>query len=393
MLVSRRYFFFGSLALPAWAAKKKPEPLRPAIVVMLADQAPAWMLGCYGNKQVRTPNLDRLAQMGMRFDNHFACAPAPAPGRATFLTGRTPMQIGEAGVPSGEDATLAKILTEAGYATHESDGAGALAFLDQQSADKPFYLQVHYPGLLVPYASIAKKYLDLYAIEPFEGYAADRPAANAKLGKEMLGDILGNVRKAAAALSAMDDDAGAILAKLRQRQLLNGALVIFTAASGALLGRHGLWGSAQASDPPNMYDEAVATPILWSWLGHIPALAHRPELVSAYDFVPTVCELLSIEPPKRNLCGRSYAPLVTGKPLPKKQPWRLILCAHLENTDMGREERYKLVLRDGGKGPSELYDLAIDPGEKDNQFENQQFLTIHTELADAITKWKEKYSR
>jgi arylsulfatase A-like enzyme len=391
MLVSRRHFFFGSLALPALAAKK-PAPLRPAIVLMVADQVPAWMLGCYGNKQIRTPNLDRLAQMGIRFANHFACAPAPGLGRATLLTGRTPMQIGASGVPTAEDATVAKILAEAGYATQESDQAGALAFLDRQSPDKPFFLQVNCPGLSAPFDSIPKKYFDSYAIEPFEGYAADRPAPNAKVGKEMLADILGNVRKSAASLSAMDDDIGALLAKLGQKNLRNNTLIVFTAACGGLMGRHGLWDGAQGSDPANMFDSAVTTPIVWSWLGHVPALAQRPELLSAYDFVPTLCDLLTIPQPKRNLCGRSYALLVTGKPLPKKQPWRLILCAHLENTDMGREERYKLVLRDDGRGPNELYDLAIDPGERDNQFENQQFLTIHTELADAITKWKQKYS-
>jgi len=115
--------------------------------------------------------------------------------------------------------------------------------------------------------------------------------------------------------------------------------------------------------------------------------------VSAYDFVPTMCDLLSIEPPKRNLCGRSYGPLVTGKPLPRQSPaWRLSLCAHLGNTDMAREERYKLVSRDQGKGPNELYDLVLDPVEKVNQFDNQQFATVHTELAAELDKWKKQYS-
>jgi arylsulfatase A-like enzyme len=289
-----------------------------------------------------------------------------------------------------EEVTVAKILGGAGYTVHEGDSAGAAGFLDSQTTGKPFYLQVNLSGLRA--ADVPKKYLDLYAKESFEGYTADRPAANAALGKEKLGDIIGNVRKAAAAISAMDDEVGVVHAKLRQKGLADNTITVFAAASGALLGRHGLWDAAQGSNPPNMFDEAVATPILWSWLGHIPALAHRPELISAYDFVPTLCSLLSIDPPKRNLCGRSYAPLVTGKPLPKKQPWRLVLCAHMENTDMAREERYKLVSRDEGKGPGELYDLAVDPGERTNQFDNQQFLTIHNELADAIAKWKQKYS-
>ena len=392
MLVSRRTFFFGSLALPAIAGKKKPEALRPGILLILVDELPAFMLGSYGNKQVHSPNLDLLANMGMRFVNHFACAPAPVAGRNTLLTGRTPMQLGEAGALSAADVPLARILTAAGYVSQEGDAAAAAQFLEGQSAGKPFFFTLNCPSLLPPYDNVPQKYLDQYVTEPFLGYAPDLPAVNAAVGKDLLRNILDNVRKAAAALTALDDTVGAVLAKLRARGLQDTTLVVFTAATGALWGRHGLWDSANASDPPNMFDEAVVTPIFWSRPGHIPAVAHRPELVSAYDFVPTVCDLLSLELPQRNLCGRSYAALATVKPLLKKSPWRRYVCAHLENTGMAREDRYKLVSRDAGKGPNELYDLVIDPGERQNQAENPQFLTIHNELADILDKWTKQYS-
>jgi arylsulfatase A-like enzyme len=394
MLVSRRTFFFGSLALPAFAAKskKKAEVLRPGILLILADELPAFALGSYGNRQVRTPNLDILAQMGMRFTNHFACAPAAIPGRNTLLTGCTPMQLGDAGNLSDADVPLAKILGAAGYTCQEGDAAAALQFLDGQSAGKPFFFTLNGPSLRPPYDNIPKETRDLYAAEPFDGYAPDLPASNAADGKELLRSILGNVRKAAASVTAFDNTVKKVTDKLRERGLTDSTLVVFTAASGALWGRHGLWDSAAASDPPNMYDDAVATPMLLSWQGHIPAIAHLPELVSAYDFVPTVCDLLSLEPPQRNLCGRSYAPLLLAKELPKKSPWRMFVCAHLGNTDMSREDRYKLVLRDDGKGSNELYDLVTDPGEKENQAENPQFLTIRNELAGILDKWKKDYS-
>src|ERR1035441_2567917 len=392
MLVSRRTFFFGSLALPAVASKKKPEALRPGILLILVDELPAFMLGSYGNKQVRTPNLDLLAQMGMRFTNHFSCAPAAVAGRNTLLTGRTPMQLGEAGTLAADDVSLAKILSAAGYVSQEGDAAAALQFLDGQSAGKPFFFTLNCPTLRPPYDSVPKQYLDMYVTEPFDVYAPDLPAANAADGKELLRNVLGNVRNPAAAVTALDDSIGTVLAKIRARGLVDSTMVVFTAASGALWGRHGLWDSGGASDPPNMFDEAVATPMLWSWRGHIPAVAHRPELVSAYDFVPTVCDMLSLNLPQRNLCGRSYVPLVEVKPLPAKSPWRKSVCAHLGNTGMAREDRYKLVSRNDGKGPNELYDLVIDPVEKDNQAENQQFLTIHNELAAILDRWKKDYS-
>ena len=52
------------------------------------------MLGCYGNKVIRTPNIDLLARGGTRFSNAFVCTPVSSPSRATLLTGRLPSQHG-----------------------------------------------------------------------------------------------------------------------------------------------------------------------------------------------------------------------------------------------------------------------------------------------------------
>ena len=341
---------------------------------------------------MRTPNLDRLAQTGTRFRNHFTAAPAPAPGRATLLTSRTPMQLGEAGVVSSSDVPLDKILEGLGYVCQATDSGGAAQFLDHPPAGKSFFLTVSLTSLRPPYDGVAQEYRDLYAQAKFDCYAPDPVAANAQRGKEMLSDILGNVRKVAAAVTALDDDVATLLSRVRQRGLFDNTLVIFTSACGSLLGRHGLWDSAEASAPSNMYDEAVVTPMLWSWPGHVPAQAVRPEMVSSYDLVPTICDLVSTAAPNRNLCGRSYLLPATGKPLPKKQPWRTTVCAHHGNTDMAREQRYKLVTRDAGKGPNELYDLPADPRERANQYENQQYLTVRTTLQSALSNWKEKYS-
>ena len=48
---------------------------RPNILLILADDLADWMLGCYGNKEIRTPNIDLLARSGMRFQNSFVCTP------------------------------------------------------------------------------------------------------------------------------------------------------------------------------------------------------------------------------------------------------------------------------------------------------------------------------
>jgi arylsulfatase A-like enzyme len=398
MLVSRRHFFFGSLALPALAAKK-PVVERPNIILILADNLPAWMLSCYGNKEIKTPNIQRLSDTGTRCMNHFAAACVPAMSRATILTGRTPMQIGDAASPGPSEVTIGKVLTDAGYATTELTGqraadtaAAALKFVDQQAAGKPFGLLVSFEDLKPPYDGVPQKYLDLYAKERFESYAADSPAANARVGKEMMANRVANLRKVAANITALDDHIGALLAKLTQKQMLDNTLVLFTSTTGALYGRHGLWDSGQASEPVNMYDEVMNTPIIWTWPHRMPPQGVVVEMTSAYDLLPTLCDLITVAAPSHNLCGRSYLPVALRKKLPKKQPWRKIVCAHTGNTDMAREERYKLVLRDGGKGPSELYDVTTDVVEKNNLYEVAEYLDVKTRLSGEIARWKQTYS-
>jgi arylsulfatase A-like enzyme len=382
MPISRRHFFLGSLALPAFAAKKPPA--RPNLLLFLVDELPAWTLGCYGNKEIRTPNIDRLSQTGTRFLNHFVCTPSAAPSRLTFLTGRTPMQ------PAGGTG-LAKILGDLGYGVHSEDASSAAGFIAKQTAAKPFFLTVTSSKLTAPYDGVAAKYRDLYARTTFEGYTPDPVSPNARAGKEMLSDIVGNVRKFAAALSELDAQVNTSLAAVNQAGLLDNTLIVFSSTCGSLLGRHGLWDSGDASDPVNMYDEAVGTPLFWSWAGRVPALAVQVELVSSYDFVPTICDALAVPAPA-GLCGRSYLLMATNKPLPKKQHWRAAVCGHYQNTDMARVERHKLVLRDGGKGPNELYDLNADPREKTNQVDDDQFASIKTSLSAEIAKWKQQYS-
>jgi arylsulfatase A-like enzyme len=66
----------------------------PNVIVIFTDNQGAWTLGCYGNKDIKTPNIDRLAREGARFDNAFANNPVCSPNRATLLTGLLPSQHG-----------------------------------------------------------------------------------------------------------------------------------------------------------------------------------------------------------------------------------------------------------------------------------------------------------
>ena len=457
MPVTRRELLLGAAAAPL--AAKDRRAARPNIVLIVADDLAAWMLGCYGNREIRTPNIDLLARSGMRFLTNLVCTPSCSPSRATLFTGRTPMQHGIQDFltaepienpPQGQAAPppsfaseimLSDILAGQGYRCgyagvwrmgndqqpqHHYDfwytlaggalyqdprmswngeavqekgyaadlvTAKALQFLDAQKPGQPFLLVVSHLNPHAPYEGHPAKYYQMYAGTNFETTGWEPPAPNALRDKEYLRDIVGNIRKCAAAATALDDQIPPLLARLEQRGLRDDTLIIFTADSGFLLGRHGLWSNGLASDPINMYEEVMATPMIWNWRGKTPPEATRPELVSSYDLLPSLCEVSGAPLPQgRNLCGRSYLPAVLNRPFPKKDPWRSLVFGHFRNTGMARDTRYKVVLRNGGSGPNELYDLRADPREKVNQYDNAGFLSVRDRLARELEAWRAKYS-
>jgi len=67
---------------------------RPNVILIVTDNHGAWTLGCYGNREIRTPNIDRLATEGTLFEHAFASNPVCSPTRATLLTGLVPSQHG-----------------------------------------------------------------------------------------------------------------------------------------------------------------------------------------------------------------------------------------------------------------------------------------------------------
>ena len=422
MPVSRRGFLIAGAA-PLFAQRRAAPPTRPNIVLLLAEYLPAHALGCYGNKEIRTPNIDLLARGGTRFTYHAACAPAPAPCRASLLTGLVPrqhgLQEGQTVAPPAlaKAAMISDLLSSAGYncgfAGHWGlgddakpqpgfrywrPGAGqpsrnVVQFLEEQKAEQPFFLVASYPVPREPYEGLPQKFLDMYASVRFDSVGWLPPAPNAASGKEYLKDIVGSLRKCAAAISTLDEQLPAVVAALNARKLRDQTLVVFTSSCGHLMGRHGLWGAGRASDPINMYEESVMTPMIWNWPGMVPVEGVRPELINGDDLLPSLCEVAGVKAPEgRALAGRSYWLSATNRPYPKKEPWRNLVFSELGNTEMIRDSRFKVLVRNGGKGPNELYDLRKDSFESTNQYENGEFISMRTELMQELVKWRKTYS-
>jgi arylsulfatase A-like enzyme len=456
----------ASAGIPAAFAQQRKQGTaapaqRPNILLILADDLPAWALGCYGNKEIRTPNIDLLARGGTRFLNSMVCTPICSASRATLFTGRVPRQHGIhdfltpnpiADPPQGQkdvpdsfakEVMVSDLLSQAGYRcgyvgkwhmgndtkpghgyqyTYTMMGGSrsytdpemylngeriqekgyltdlmtrrGLEFLDQQKggADaQPFFLTLGYLNPHTPYEGHPQKYYDMYKDTRFETIGWEPPADNALREKNMLTDIVGNNRRHAASVTALDDQIPLLLKKLQERGLRDNTLIILTGDNGYLLGRHGLWSKGLASDPINMYQEVMEVPMIWNWLGKVPPEAKRPELVSFYDFLPTVCDAAGIQPPQgRNLCGNSYLHMAMNRP--STETWRNVAFGHFRNTEMARDTRYKVVLRNNGEGPNELYDLRADPRERVNQYDNDQFLLVRQRLTREIEGWRQKYS-
>jgi arylsulfatase A-like enzyme len=360
MHLNRRHFLFGTLAAPIFAATKKQTSVeRPNVVIIVAEELGSYMLGCYGNTEVRTPNIDRLAQTGVRFASNFSCSKA-APDPAPFAS--------------------------AGFnCANATSAAQAAEFLDAQAPAKPFFLTVAWPSpnSVTP----SPKILESYAGTGFETIGWESMARNAT-HKDMLRDVPGNMRKYAAALTTLDEQVAPLQAKLQQRGVADNTLIVFTSSGGYLLGRHGMWGGPAASNPPSLYEEVVKTPLIWMLPSRFPPQTVRNDVVSSYDLMPALCELAGVTPPAGS--GQTYLPFVYGRRLGKKQSWPDIAFCRFEDTEMARDGRYKLILRNQGKGPNEFYDEVADGHEANNQFDSPKFAGMRERLTGQLAAWRGK---
>ncbi len=122
---TRRHFLKSAAAVTAAAslpfACSTPAPQKPNIIYILADDLGYADLGCYGQKEIQTPNLDRMAAQGMRFTDHYSGSTVCAPSRCCVMTGKHTGHArirGNGGGPlQPRDVTVAEQLQAVGYKT------------------------------------------------------------------------------------------------------------------------------------------------------------------------------------------------------------------------------------------------------------------------------------
>jgi len=436
---------------------------RPNVIVVLTDDQGPWAMGCAGNGEIRTPNLDRLAETGLRFENFFCTSPVCSPARASLLTGRIPsahgvhdwLRAGNCSTESDRDGELiaylagqrgySDVLAENGYTcgisgkwhlgdshhaqkgfsfweVHATGGGpyynapmirdgqvcnvegyvsdvitdNALGFLDAQAAaETPFYLSVHYTAPHSPWgreqhpAEIYESYHDNC---PFES----TPNVPAHPWSNMTAAWAGDEAKRRATLSgyfaavtAMDANVGRLLDWLEAKGLRENTLVFFTSDNGMNMGHHGVYGKGNGTFPINMYDTSVKVPAILSRPGHVPAGVTCEAMVSQYDFMPTLLEYLHMtNPDADSLPGRSFAPLLHGRPFEQRDD--VVVYDEYGPVRMIRSRRWKYVHR-YPYGPHELYDLATDPDENVNLIDDPAHRDRLAELKGRLEAWFVRY--
>lgn len=426
---------------------------RPNIVFLLSDDQGWWSLGCTGNQEIITPNIDRLAREGMRFDNFFCASPVCSPARASLLTGCIPSQHGIHDWLRDDNAQQAaieylagqysytKALSEAGYDCalsgkwhmgasavpqqgfshwfcHKSGGGpyygaplykdgvlyreeryvtdaitdDALSYLEsRKDQTQPFLLYVGYTAPHAPWLNNhPKEYTDLYQNCPFNSVPhLPRNPDSIYLTDEVAKNERDNLIGYYASVTAMDANIGRILDRLDTLGMAENTLVIFTADNGFSCGHHGFWGKGNATFPLNMYEESVKVPFIARQKGRIPAGTVCDALISAYDFMPTLLEYTNV-PCKDDLDRPGISFVSALEGREFQQRQEVVVLDEYGPNRMIRGKRFKYVTR-YPYGPEELYDLQEDPHEMNNLMKDPQHYEMGAEMKYRLEEWFSRY--
>jgi arylsulfatase A-like enzyme len=403
----------------------------PNIILIVADDLGYAHLGCYGQKKIHTPHLDRLAAEGMRFTDVYAGSCVCAPSRSVLMTGlhggHTPVRGNSGGIPlAPQDVTVAEVLKPTGYSTglfgkwglgeHGTTGVPYKQGFDQFFGYlHQIHAHFHYPEYLwqhdrkfplsgnrdngrqqYAHDEIINQSLDFirrhqksrfflylpFALPHYEllvpenslsAYAGKYPETpyNGRGGKTGYPHDYATQampRAATAAMiSHMDRGVGSILALLRELEIDDQTIVLFTSDNGA---------SSGPSDPDffqasgdlrgtkgSLYEGGIRTPMIVRWPRHVAAGTVNRHVWYFADVLPTLAELSGATPPD-GIDGISVVPTLLGeRVVGREQPTHEYLYWEDDDARAVRRGRWKAIYSTGADPPVSLYDLQSDPGE------------------------------
>jgi N-sulfoglucosamine sulfohydrolase len=420
------------------------------IVLFIADDLGVNDTEPYGNKVVRTPNLNKLSKHSLLFTRAFAGSPTCGPSRSTIFTGLMPMRHGGHGNHSGVAAgtrSIVQYLQPAGYKVaiagkyhigpeeifsferisktnvpepgyekkpglnYDLNLDPVDKWLSEQQADKPFMLVVadHSPHVIWPEKAtydpakidIPAKHID----------TKETRASRARYYTD---------------ISKMDHNLGRLMSSLEKNGLAKNTIVIFTADQGPQ------WPFAKWS----LYDDGVKVPLLVRWPGTVKPGSQTGALVSLADLLPTIIEAAGSKAPE-NIDGQSFLHVLKGVKGPQRD---YVFATHTGDrminrapARMLRTAKYKYILNlapeilytthmdlakdhDGGREywdswrtksftdkhaasvlwryhnrpKEELYDVEADPNEMKNLATDPKYANLLKEYRKQMAQWRQQ---
>ncbi len=344
------------------SCSEEKNKLKPNVLVLLADDMGYTDLYCFGGK-ANSPNLDNLAENGMKFTHFYSPAPNCSPSRTGLLTGRMPSRVGMYNyranlhtmhLPNSE-ITIAELLKNEGYQTAHF-GKWHLSCLPQDSnlnqpqpIDQGFDYSLGTENNAIPshlnptnfvrngesvtetdgfscqlVADEVKTWFNNFyrKEEPFFLYVAFHEVHSKIASPEnMIQNYPHATKKDAeyfANVENMDYASGKILDELKSRGLLENTFVIFASDNGPY--RNGSSGNLRGLKG-EVYDGGIRVPGIVYWQGKIEGGQINETPAGLIDVLPTLAEACNFELPNdRKIDGTSLVPLFTNKQLERKTP-------------------------------------------------------------------------
>jgi N-acetylgalactosamine-6-sulfatase len=401
-------------------------------------------LGCYGNQQIKTPNLDELAKNGILFTQFYVNGSVCSPSRTAIMTSHFPArhsvhghfaarQQNEArGMPNWLDPkvhTLTKLLKDAGYATghfgkwHLGSGEGAptpgdygidehctinsngtqLAGQDdpyfrarsttqivdrtidfiERNRNRPFYVNV---WSLVPHATLHP------TEEQMKPYRRFAPAGVPYEGVKQI---------YYASVTDLDTQIGRLIKRIDELGLAENTVIAFSSDNGPedLDIRNAVHSGIGSTGPfrgrkRSIYEGGVRVPFIVRWPSHTPSgRVDDTTVIAGVDWLPTVCSLAGVGlPGDLDPDGQDMSTALLGSPKQRTKPlmweWRFRIfgdMVHKSPMLAIRDGKWKLLMNPD-QSRIELYDIPTDPTELDNVADRHPDVVI--ELSRKVLNWQ-----
>jgi len=403
----------------------------PNIVVVYCDDLGYGDLGCFGNEEIRTPNIDRMASEGMKFTEFYSASPVCSPSRAALLPGRIPQRMGinnvffprsYTGMPVGE-ITTGNLLKSRGYSTgivgkwhlgHRekflplqrgfdeyfgipySNDMHSAVYLDGNEVVE-FHPDQHYTTNT--YTEKACDFIDRHSDGPFYLYLAHSmphvpiyasPEFDGRSGKGLYTDVIEEI----------DWSVGQVLKQLEEHGILNNTLVVFSSDNGPWLAmrEHGGTAGILREGKQFTFEGGQRVPTLAMWPEKIKGGSVYNDMALMMDWFPTFAEISGAEiPSDRDYDGESLLKVLDGSGVREGKEFLYYDGADLQ---CYRKGDWKLKLPypgfhganwKSGVPPHDtlLFNLKSDPGERVNLYaEMPEKVVEMVSLMDAYVKSK-----